>query len=268
MAAFISFWLFIFGLAIGSFINVIVYRSINGESPWKGRSHCDDCGKLVDWKQNIPLLSFILLRGRCANCGKKISWTYPVVELMTGLLFVWWYWIGQGVFLLVQPPLTWAQPLFWLIVGIALLMVLIFDLIYGIIPDFLTLPLFLLTLAYRVYLAVSGEMRWIDMWTALLAGLILTWFFAGLYILTNKKGFGLGDVKLAPALGLLLGWQKTTIAIFLAFVIGATVGVVLMLVGKKKWGQTVPFGPFLVVGTAISLLWGNAIWGWYFGLIH
>lgn len=268
MGLFISGWLFILGLAIGSFISVIVYRTINGESPWKGRSHCDHCGKLVDWKHNIPLLSFILLRGKCVNCKTKISWQYPIVELLTGLLFVWWYWVGQSVFMLVKPPFVVLQPLFWLIIGVLMLMVIIYDLAYSLIPDFISLPLVALTFAYRLFLGLSGEMRWLDMWTSLIAGLVLAWFFYGLYLLTNRKGFGLGDVKMAPALGLLLGWQKMTIAVFLAFVIGATVGVLLMSIGKKRFGQTIPFGPFLVLGSAISLLWGPLLWNWYWAILR
>lgn len=170
--------------------------------------------------------------------------------------------------MLANPPFPWVQPLFWLIVAIFMLMVVVFDLLYYLIPDFLTYPLIVITFAYRVVLGLSGEMRWLDMWTSLLAGLVLAWFFWGLYLLTNKKGFGFGDVKLAPALGLLLGWQKTIIDVFLAFVIGALVGVALITVGKKKFGQTIPFGPFLVLGAATSLLWGQQIWNWYMAFLH
>lgn len=267
MELLVTGWLFIFGLVIGSFLNVVIYRSVNGESPFKGRSHCDHCGKLVDWKENIPLLSFVILRGKCANCKKRISWQYPVVELLVGLLFVWWYWMGRGFFLLAADPFTWAQPAFWLVVGIVLLMVVVYDLAYYLIPDFLTIPLVVLTLLYRIGLGVTGQMRWVDLITSGLAGLILAWFFMGLYLGTGKKGFGLGDVKLAPALGLLLGWQKTLVMIFMAFILGATVALVLMALGKKKLGQTIPFGPFLVLATILSLLWGGLIWDWYWAIL-
>jgi len=100
---------------------------------------------------------------------------------------------------------------------------------------------------------------------AIICGLVLMAFFYGLWFFTRGRGFGFGDVKLAPSLGLLLGWPKTTVAVFLAFVIGAVVAVILIALGKKKLGQTIPFGPFLVLGTFAALLFGGRLWGWYFG---
>lgn len=268
MEILISGWLFILGLALGSFINVIIYRTIKGESPFKGRSYCDHCGKLVGWRENIPLFSFLVLRGRCSRCRKKIPLQYPVVELLTGLLFVWWYWIGKAVFLLTQSPLGLLQPAFWLIVGLMLLMVFIYDLIYGIIPDFLSGGLLGLAIVYRLFLAVSGAMRWQDVASSVNAGLLLMAFFFGLYLLTKRRGFGFGDVKLAPALGLLLGWQKTIVGVMAAFIIGALVGSLLIGLKKKRLGQTVPFGPFLVVGTLLALVWGGVIWAKYWSFVY
>ena len=102
---------------------------------------------------------------------------------------------------------------------------------------------------------------------AIICGLVLMAFFYGLWFFTKGRGFGFGDVKLAPSLGLLLGWPKTIVAVFLAFVLGAVVAVVLIALGKKKLGQTIPFGPFLVLGTLIALLWGSRLWSWYWGLL-
>lgn len=257
------FWLFILGLAVGSFLNVVIYRTVNGQSPLKGRSKCTECGVKIAWQNNIPLLSFMWLRGRCAQCGAKISWQYPVVEFLTGVLFVWWYVVGWGFFRLAGSPFGWLQPLFWLGVGVALLLVVVFDVRYGIIPDVLSAVLLIWVLMYRIGLVVTGRMMKGDFYLALVTGLVLTGFFYFLYQVTKKKGFGLGDVKLAPSLGLILGWPKTLIGVWLAFVVGAVVAITLLILGKKKMKQTIVFGPFLVIGTMIALWWGDAIWNWY-----
>lgn len=260
-----TLFIFIFGLIWGSFLNVVIYRTTHGTSPLSGRSKCPKCKKMISWKHNIPLISFFLLHGKCVNCGTKISWQYPVVELLTGFLFVWWFWIGQGFFLLVGQPWSLLQPVFWLLVGMLLLVVFVADWRFGLIPDSANIILFVLALGYRLALTGFGLMQSEDMIRAIICGLVLMIFFYCLWYFTKGRGFGFGDVKLAPSLGLLLGWPKTLVAVFLAFVIGAVVALVLMAMGKKKLGQTIPFGPFLVLGTVISLVWGNSLWGWYFG---
>ncbi|MBI1871803.1 prepilin peptidase [Candidatus Collierbacteria bacterium] len=192
----IVLFVFIFGLIWGSFLNVVIYRTTHGTSPLSGRSQCPKCKKVISWKNNIPLISFFLLHGRCVNCKTRISWRYPVVEFMTGILFVWWYLISQSFFSLAGSPFSILQPVFWLL-----------------------------------------------------------------------GGFGFGDVKLAPSLALLLGWPRVSVGIFSAFVIGAVLGLTLILFGKRRFGQTIPFGPFLIVGVLVGLLFGNSLWGWYWGLI-
>lgn len=259
---------FILGLAVGSFLNVVIYRSVKGESPFVGRSACDNCGTKIDWRYNIPLLSYFWLHGRCKKCKKKISFQYPVVEFLVGALFVWWLMIGRSFFLLAAQPFDLWQPAFWLMVGIGLLAVVIFDMVYGIIPDGLNIFLFVWALIYRLALTYFGLMRPLDLGLALICGGVLALFFAALYFGTRGNGFGFGDVKLAPALGLLLGWPKTLVGVMCAFFIGALVAVFLLLGGKKKFGQTIPFGPFLVLGTVIALLWGNPLWGWYMGMLR
>ena len=256
---------FIFGLVWGSFLNVVIYRTTHGTSPLSGRSKCPKCKKTISWKYNIPLISFFWLHGRCAHCGTKISWQYPVVELLTGLLFVWWLWIGRGFFLLAGQPWTLLQPGFWLVVGMLLVVIFVADWRFGLIPDSANFSLFVLALGYRLSLTGSGLMQSADLVNAIICGLVLMAFFYGLWFFTRGRGFGFGDVKLAPSLGLLLGWPKTTVAVFLAFVIGAVVAVILIALGKKKLGQTIPFGPFLVLGTFAALLFGGRLWGWYWG---
>lgn len=258
---------FVFGLVWGSFLNVVIYRTTHGTSPLSGRSQCPYCKKVISWKYNIPILSFFLLHGKCVNCGKKISWQYPLVEFLTGTLFVWWFFMGQGFFALSGQPWNILQPLFWLVVAMLLLVIFFADLLFGLIPDTVNLLLLLTVFFYRLGLTRFGAMQLPDFYLAVIAGLALLVFFGALWFFTKGKGFGLGDVKLAPSLGLLLGWPRVVPGIFAAFIIGAALGLGLIFLGKKKLKQSLPFGPFLVVGVVIGLVWGNWLWGWYWGLL-
>lgn len=263
-------FLFIFGLVIGSFLNVVIYRSLYGESPLEGRSHCEHCGKMIAWYDNIPLLSFIILGAKCRNCRKPISWTHPTVELMTGILFVWWYLGGfffWQFFQLTAQPFNIIQPLFWLLVGIFLLIILVTDVLSYIIPDYAVGSLFILSLIYRLGLVSFGIMQVRDFLMMLLGVVIITGFFFGLWLLTKGKGMGFGDVKFTVPMGLLLGWPDMFVGVMMAFILGAAVGIVAMIVGKKKLKSQIPFGPFLVIGTAIGLVWGDQILKWYLGML-
>jgi leader peptidase (prepilin peptidase)/N-methyltransferase len=251
------------GLVFGSFLNVVVYRTTHELSPIKGRSICEHCGHQIRWFHNIPLLSFLLLRGKCYDCGKPIGWQHPIVEGISALLFLWWYMIGMGLMYLGGGWLPLLQPVFWLLVGMCLLVIFFADLWYGIIPDGVNLTLLILSLSYRVVLIWSGEMKPIDFLSSILAGLILMLFFFALWAGTKGKGFGGGDVKLAPSLGLLLGWERTLVMFMVSFVMGAIVAITFMILKKKKWGQTIPLGPFLVLGTFISLLFGYELFKTY-----
>lgn len=260
-------FLFFIGAVIGSFINVLITRSIEGEDWIRGRSRCDSCKKEIAWYDNIPLLSYAILNGKCRYCRKPISIQHPAIEMLTGLLFVWWYAIGFAFFKLAQAPYSIIQPLFWLVVGILLLIIFLTDWLYQIIPDWANTCLAILALVYRFYLSVTGAMRWEDFWLAIVMGLALSGFLAGLYFLTKGRGMGLGDVKFAMGMGLLLGWPRGLIALFIAFILGALVGVIMILLGWKKMKERIAFGPFLVLGTAVSLVWGANLWLWYWGLI-
>lgn len=257
---------FALGLCVGSFLNVVIYRVTTGESPLEGRSKCPKCGHKIHWYHNIPLLSFALLKGKCAYCHRKISWQYPFVEFLTGTLFVWWFIIGRAFFLLTQTPWIYLQPFFWLTVSVILLLIFFIDLIYGIIPDFLSLSLLVITFIYRALLTYTGIMNIKDFTGYIIAGVLLSLFFYSLHLITKGRGFGFGDVKLAMSLGLLQGIPKVLVGSFFSFVIGAAVGIILIAANKRKLGQTLPFGPFLVIGLAISLLWGSPIWDYYIHL--
>jgi len=260
------------GLVWGSFLNVVIYRTTHGKSPADGRSRCTKCKKIIPWRYNIPLLSFLWLRGKCAFCGKKISWQYPFIELMSGLMFVWWYLVGMQFFRLIGSPWQLLQPVFWLIVGMILLIIFMTDLLYGVIPLSVNLLFFSLVLLYRVILVAFGQMTVADLWLSALSAFGLSMFFIFLQKITKfiKKvdGLGDGDIALSPALGLLLGWPKIAVGIFMAFVIGSIVGIALIGFSKKKFNQTIPFGPFLVIGAVIALVWGGSIWSWYIGMLQ
>ncbi len=264
-------FIFVMGLVWGSFLNVVIFRMSRGSSPLSGRSICPKCKHQLAWFYNIPLLSYLWLKGRCAYCHKKISIRYPLIEALTGILFVWWFLVGFNFFRLVGSPWSFIQPIFWLAVGMVLLSIFMTDLLYMVIPFSLNLLLFSLALFYRVSLTGFGIMNPMDLFNALFSGLALCALFLFLQILTRiiKKidGFGWGDIYLAPSLGLLLGWPKILPGVFLSFVFGAVAGILLIVIGKKKIGQYIPFGPFLILGTVVALVWGGDIWNWYIGFL-
>lgn len=252
--------IFLFGLAVGSFLNVVIYRTLHGESPFSGRSKCPHCGKTIRALDNIPLLSFLLLQGRCRYCKRQIAWNYPVVELLTGVLFAWWFLAGSALFRLTQYPFVYIQPGFWLLIGLLLIVVLFSDLLYGVIPDSILWIMGVVTLLYRSILTATGIMQFSDYWRSLTSGVATLTFFLTLILLTGGRGMGMGDAKLGLVLGLLLGWPRIVVGLAASFISGAIVALALLVAGKKRFGQTIPFGPFLVVGTVVGLIWGQQIW--------
>jgi leader peptidase (prepilin peptidase)/N-methyltransferase len=193
---------------------------------------------------------------------------YPVVEFTTGILFVWWFLIGFTVyFQLTQPPFDLAQKIFWLIVAVLFIIIFFTDLMSSLIPDYAVGLLFLLGLVYRVSLTLSGIMRWEDLLLSLIGMVVVTAFFFALWWGTKQKGMGFGDVKLVAGLALILGWPNVIVGTFLSFVFGSVVGVLLIMNRKKKFGQTIPFGPFLILSTLVSLLYGDALLQWYLQLL-
>ena len=259
--------LFALGAIVGSFLNVLIYRTVHDQQFVKGRSRCPRCNAMIAWYDNIPILSFLLLRRRCRSCFETISWTYPVVEILTGALFVWWFLIGFTFFKLSTEPLLYLQPIFWLTVGTILIVVFFTDLLYGIIPDVMVALLIGISLAYRIALLVSGVYYHIDFSNAILGSALLSLALFGLFVATKGRGFGFGDVKFMFPLGLLMGWPEMIVGIWVSFVSGGVVGVLLLLGGKKKFGQTLPFGPFMIFGTIFALLFGSKLAGWYLSTV-
>jgi len=186
---------------------------------------------------------------------------------MMGTLFLWWYAVGFLFFQLSQQPFTILQPLFWLLVGILLLIIVVFDYKYMLIPDSATIALLVLALIYRVSLVLAGIMRPQDFfWT--IAGMVLSVaFFYSLWYFTKGKGFGFGDVKLMAPLALLMGWPSLWVGIFLSTIVGSVVGILMVVLGKAAFGKPIPFGPFLILGTVLSLIWGDALITFYVTLI-
>lgn len=259
----------VLGAAIGSFLNVVVFRTVQGEQWVSGRSKCDYCDKPLAWYDNIPVVAFLVLRGRTRCCHKKLSIAHPIVELLSATLFMWWYAIGViFIFKLTTHPYIVLQPLFWLVVGVLLLGIVVADTLYMVIPDIFVSALTILIFLYRILLVTAGKMEWHDFLVSLLSALGLMAVFMLLWLGTGKKGFGLGDVKYAFPMGLLLGWPRILVGVLVAFSTGALLGVILLATRRKSWRQAVPFGPFLVLGTVVALLWGYPLAEWYLNLLR
>ena len=233
-------FVFVFGLCIGSFLNVVVYRLNHNFSPLKGRSFCPKCKHKLSWQDNIPLFSWLFLRGQCCYCHSPISWQYPLVEIVTVILtvFVWQF---------------SSQPIFNLLITYVLIVIFVSDLRYMIIPNKVVYPAIVMTLVYLAFLLPNQLVSY------LLSAFGAAGFFYFLVLITRGKGMGMGDVKLAGLMGLVLGFPGVVIALFLAFLTGAVTGVILILLGKKKLGQQIPFGPFLALATWVSLFWDEPI---------
>lgn len=259
----VSFMVFVFGLAIGSFLSAFVYRLERGESALHGRSYCPQCKHSLAWYDLVPLLSFLFLRGRCRYCKKSISLQDPLIELATGVLFVavFWFsipWLDQGVENLMRLSFTWA-------IGAILLAVFAYDFKHFLIPDILVYSAIGLTALWRVFEFLNvGNFETLA--SALIAGFAAAAFFLAIYLVSRGRWMGFGDVKLAFLLGLFLEWPSILVALFSAFSLGAIVGLYLIALKKKGFKSEVPFAPFLIIGTAIAFFFGSRILSWYLGL--
>ncbi len=266
----LSVFVFFFGLTIGSFINCLVWRLHKKEGMWD-RSYCPKCRKQIAWYDNIPLLSFCLLRGKCRHCRKSISLQYPLVELAVAVLFLlawraelalWPIASGLDVDLsMIIPSIHVLAYVFrdWFIIAV-MTVIFIYDLRWYLILDKITLPACAVIVAINLLLGAN----WLNM---LISGIIGGGFFYLQFIISRGKWIGGGDIRLGLLMGLSLGWPYVLLAIFLAYFLGSIVGVGLILSGKKKWGSRIPLGTFLSFSTVIILLWGRAILAWYLHFI-
>jgi prepilin signal peptidase PulO-like enzyme (type II secretory pathway) len=265
------FLIFIFGLAVGSFLNCIIYRLQKEESFLLKRSYCPNCKKALGWQDLIPVLSFVFLKGKCRYCQRPISWQYPLVELVTGILFVFIAWNQLIINPIGIPSGSYGASNFLnffylLIVACFLIIIFVSDLRYYIIPDKIIYPAIGLALIYNIFLFFILHSSFWAFLNPLLSAILASAFFLAIVLISRGKWMGWGDPKLAFFMGLLLGFPKIIVALFLAFLIGAIMGVGLILTGKKTLKSEVPFGPFLVVGTVIALFYGKTIIEWYLHL--
>lgn len=246
------FFIFFIGLIVGSFLNVLIDRLPREESPWRGRSHCDHCHKILKPLDLIPIYSFLWLAGKCRYCKKRLSWQYPLVELATGFLFAGlFYWYSSFNFQLSTFNYILLVTLFS-----AFLVIFVADLKYQVIPDQMTVVTLITSL---VYVLVLG----LPIWTHFISGLSAFSFFLCLFLVTQGRGMGFGDVKLAFVIGFLLGFPKIVISLYLAFLTGAAISIILILWQRKHIKDRIAFGPFLIVGAVTSFFFGNIILSWY-----
>jgi leader peptidase (prepilin peptidase)/N-methyltransferase len=268
---------FVFGLIVGSFLNVCIVRLPRGGSIVKPPSHCPRCQSGIKFYDNIPLISFLLLRGKCRNCGEPISWRYPLVELTNALLYVGIvseFWLGGEAFMMMA-------------LCSSLIVITVIDYDHMIIPDKITLPGMLvgLTLA-PFFMSPLGDPLPFNL-DALIphAGPYLTGFLnsliglilgGGLLLsigwawekLRHIEAMGGGDVKLMGMVGSFLGWKGALLTIMLGALTGSVIGVLLIVLKRHKMEKLIPFGPFLAAGALASAFYGPNIILWYLGLIR
>ena len=244
------------GLVIGSFLNVVIWRVPRKLSVVRPPSHCPQCETPIRPTDNVPVLSWLLLSGKCRHCGNPIPVRYPLVEASCGVLFA---------AVAARFGAEWELPAYLVLVA-SLLAISLIDLEHFIVPDRITAPLTVSALALLGVAALADGNGW-RFGRTLLGGVA---FFAFLLVLNlmYPKGMGMGDVKLAFSLGLFLGWLgwgQVFLGGFLAFLLGAVVGVGLIATKIKSRKDVVPFGPFLALGTMLTVLWGDPILRWYTG---
>ena len=270
---------FAFCLIIGSFLNVVIYRlPIMMEREWREqceemaksptvtevpeerfdlvvpRSRCPSCGQLIKAWQNIPVVSYLILGGKCAKCGESISARYPIVEMMTAVLAALCAWrFGVG-----------PEAIMAIVLTLALVPVAMIDADTQLIPDSIVLPLMWIGLAMSLYHPVVGaETLFVaphDAIVGAIAGYLSLWCIYWLFkLVTGKEGMGYGDFKLLAALGAWLGWQQLPLIILMSAVVGAIVGIAIMVIRKHERSVPIPFGPYLAAAGWISMLWGETI---------
>ncbi|MDP1538650.1 MAG: prepilin peptidase [bacterium] len=264
--AIFSLIIFLFGLIVGSFLNCVIYRLEVGGNFLKGRSFCPLCKHELAWQDLIPVFSFIFLRGKCRYCREKISFQYPLVELATGILFVLIFWIFDFGFHLAFG--FWILSfLYYLLISCFLIVIFVYDLKHYIIPDKIIYPaLFVSGIWYLVSGIFFNFYTRYEMLNTIYSAIGAALFFLIIVLISRGKWMGVGDIKLAFLMGLILGWPNILVALFSAFFIGAIIGVGLVFSGKKTMKSEVPFGPFLVTGTFIALFWGQEIIDQYLSL--
>ncbi|HHD92143.1 MAG TPA: prepilin peptidase [Candidatus Portnoybacteria bacterium] len=245
------FLIFLFGASIGSFLNVVIDRLPTGKK-LTGRSHCDFCGYQLKWFDLIPIFSFLWLKGACRRCHKKLSWQYPLVEILTGLIFALISWRVFNHLSIDSLSIFGELSLVYLFLITSLLIIIsVIDWKTFLIPDNL------------IYFGIITTLIWqafqVHFWNYLISAILVSAFFWALVIFSNEKWMGAGDAKLVFWLGLILGYPQILVALFISFFVGALVGLVMISFYKKGLKTQIPFGPFLCFSTLLVLIYQNLI---------
>jgi leader peptidase (prepilin peptidase)/N-methyltransferase len=256
MTPYLVFSLFalVTGMVVGSFLNVCICRMPKGESVVTPPSHCPQCDYRIRWYDNIPIVSYLLLRGRCRGCGMHISPQYPLVELLNGLLTL-------ALFLRFGPTLAF---LVLFLFCSALVVITFIDLDHQIIPDEISLTGIVVGFVFSFFL--QGH-SWLNSLLGILLGggsLLLVAY--GYQWLTGKEGMGGGDIKLLAMMGAFLGWKSIPFIIFASSLVGSVIGITIMLVQKKDSKLAIPFGPYLAFGAVLYIFYGRQIIHWYLNM--
>jgi leader peptidase (prepilin peptidase)/N-methyltransferase len=273
LSLWLCFILFFIGISLGSFINAFDYRLFRGIDFVKSRSMCPKCKHTLGFWDLIPLLSFLLIRGHCRYCGTKVSWQYPIIEFLSGVLFLlsgWYVLAGMHTDSLFPSLEMLLFPLFLGSLLVVFLFFALYDVKHQIVPNQVVIPAVTIALLLNIIYAVT--MQWDPfisffelfgftsfVWnivTALGGGIFITLII----LLTKGKGMGGGDLKLVVFMGLILGFQKFMVAFYIAIFSGAILGVVYGLFKGKIRGLKIPFALFLSFGSIVALLWGQRIW--------
>lgn len=250
MKVLITMWFFLLGSAVGSFLNVVIYRLPRRESIIFPPSHCPSCGHRLLSKDLIPILSYVLLRGKCRYCGTKISPRYILVELISGLYFALvFYFFGFSFF-------TFKSLIFFSL----LLPVFFIDLEHMIIPDIISIPGIFIGLILSLF---NGNLKQSIFGSVFYGGVLLFIYVSALLIL-KEEGMGQGDIKLGFMIGSFLGFKLSILSLFLSYFIGGLFSIALMGIKRKDLKTAIPFGPFLIFSAFISMFWGEMILNFYF----
>lgn len=252
------------GACFGSFLSVCIWRIPRGESVVKPRSHCPSCGRLIPWSRNLPIFSWLALRGRCADCGARISPRYILLELLTAALFSAVAWRFGG-----DPAIV---VLLWIVI-FGLELGTFIDLDWYILPDRVTVGGMALGLVASVLIPrLHGELAWHGALIRSAAGLAIG--FGGMWLvavvgkaLFKKDALGFGDVKLMGGVGAFFGWQGVLGVLFLSAATGSVVGLLLVAIGRREFGGRIPFGPFIALATIAWIFVGPQLWNWYLSLL-
>ncbi len=252
--------IFVFGLFAGSFLNCVIYRIEVGESFLKGRSYCPECRKEIAWFDLIPVISFLVLKGKCRHCRQKISFSYPLIELATaGVFFLVFHYARPDVISLLDV----VEITYILIISFIFLLIFIYDLKHFLIPNGAVISALTVSSAWLFFGFLNNIYSSQEILFYFFSGVGASAFFLSFYLISKGKWMGFGDVKLAFVLGLFLGFPEIVIALFLAFITGAVIGLTAIVFKRKGLKSEIPFAPFLIIGTFISFFWGESLLTYY-----